>query len=50
MDVSLLCINHRHVSFACVAIFKVADTRIEQHLRVGINPNFIKKYIIWVKN
>jgi len=26
-----------------VAIFKVANTRIHPHLRVGINPHFIKK-------
>jgi hypothetical protein len=48
MDLRLLCINHRHVSAAHVAIFNVAYTRIQPHLLVGINPHFIKN-IIWVK-
>jgi hypothetical protein len=45
MDVSLLCVNHRHVSAAHVAIFKVANTRMQPHLRVGINRHFIKNII-----
>jgi len=42
MDVSLLCINHRHVSASHVAIFRVLNTRMQPHLRVGINKHFIK--------
>jgi hypothetical protein len=44
MNVNLLYSNHRHVSATHVAIFRVARTRIQRKLCVGINPQFKNLY------